>query len=82
MSTLTLRQIFSSRELFLASTKVIFALFETARAISFPIRGVRLAASQQLMPEAPMSTLFEAFKKYTTFLPIDETIVSSDSFIY
>ena len=29
-----------------------------------------------------MSTLFEPFKRTTTFLPIDETIVSSDSFIY
>jgi hypothetical protein len=41
---LTLRGIFSSRELFVASTNVLFALFETARPVSFPIRGMRLAA--------------------------------------
>ncbi len=41
---LTLREIFSSRELFVASKKVIFALFETARPVSFPIRGIPLAA--------------------------------------
>ena len=38
---LTLREIFSSRELFLASKNVLFALFETVRPVSFPIRGVR-----------------------------------------
>jgi hypothetical protein len=41
---LTLREIFSLRQLLLASTNVLFALFETARPISFPIRGGRLAA--------------------------------------
>jgi transposase-like protein/IS1 family transposase len=42
--TLTLREIFSSRELFVASKNVLFALFETARPGSFPIRGAPLAA--------------------------------------
>jgi hypothetical protein len=42
--TLTLREIFSSRELFLASKNVVFALFETARLVSFPIRRHPLAA--------------------------------------
>jgi transposase-like protein/IS1 family transposase len=42
--TLTLREIFSSRELFVASTNVLFALFETTRPVSFPTRGVALAA--------------------------------------
>jgi hypothetical protein len=41
---LTLREIFSSRELFVASKNVLFALFETGRPVSFPIRGMRLAA--------------------------------------
>jgi hypothetical protein len=41
---LTLREIFSSGEPFVASTNVLFALFETARPVSFPIRGVALAA--------------------------------------
>jgi len=42
--TLTLRDIFSSREPFVASKNVLFAFFETARPVSFPIRGMRLAA--------------------------------------
>jgi hypothetical protein len=42
--TLTLREIFLSRELFVASKNVLFALFETGRPVSFPIRGMRLAA--------------------------------------
>jgi hypothetical protein len=42
--TLTLREIFSSRELFMASKNVLLALFETGRPVSFPIRGMRLAA--------------------------------------
>ena len=42
--TLTLREIFSSRELFVASKNVLLALFETGRPVSFPIRGMRLAA--------------------------------------
>jgi IS1 family transposase len=41
---LTFREIFSSRELFVASKNVLFALFETGRPVSFPIRGMRLAA--------------------------------------
>ena len=41
---LTLREIFSSRLLFVASKDVIFALFKTARLVSFPSPGVRLAA--------------------------------------
>ena len=41
---LTLREIFSSRELFVASKNVLLALFETARPVSFAIRGMRLAA--------------------------------------
>ena len=41
---LTLREIFSSRELFVASKNVLFALFESVRPVSFPIRGVPLAA--------------------------------------
>src|SRR5262245_31596016 len=41
---LTLREIFSSRELFLTSKKVIFALFKTTRLVSFPLRGLPLAA--------------------------------------
>ena len=35
---LTLREIFSSRLFFVASKDVIFALFETARLVSFPVR--------------------------------------------
>ena len=42
--TLTLREISLSRELFVASKNVLFALFETGRPVSFPIRGMRLAA--------------------------------------
>jgi hypothetical protein len=42
--TLTLREIFLSRELFVASKNVLLALFETGRPVSFPIRGMRLAA--------------------------------------
>jgi IS1 family transposase len=41
---LTLREIFSSRELFVASKNVLFALFESVGPVTFPIRGVRLAA--------------------------------------
>ena len=41
---LTLREIFSSREFFVVSNKVKFALFETARSVSFPIRALPLAA--------------------------------------
>ncbi|HEX2523701.1 MAG TPA: hypothetical protein VHP35_16385, partial [Terriglobia bacterium] len=41
---LTLREIFSSRELFVASKNVLLALFETGRPVSFAIRGMRLAA--------------------------------------
>jgi hypothetical protein len=36
---LTLRGIFSSRLLFVASKNVLFSLFETARPVSFPIRA-------------------------------------------
>jgi hypothetical protein len=41
---LTLREIFSSRELFLASKNVQFTLFNSLRPVSSRIRGVRLAA--------------------------------------
>jgi hypothetical protein len=41
---LTLREIFSSRLLFVASKDVIFVAFEKARLVSFPSPGVRLAA--------------------------------------
>ena len=41
---LTLREVFASRELFLTSKNLAFALFETASSVSFPIRGVALAA--------------------------------------
>jgi hypothetical protein len=41
---LTLREIFSSRELFLASTKVIFVLFDTTPPVSFPVQEVLVAA--------------------------------------
>jgi hypothetical protein len=43
---LTLREIFSSRELFLASKKVIFifVLFDTTPPVSFPVQEVPLAA--------------------------------------
>jgi IS1 family transposase len=41
---LTLREIFSSRELFVVSKNVLFALFETARPVSSPLRGLPLAA--------------------------------------
>jgi len=51
--TLKFREIFSSRELFLASKNVLFTLFNPARPVSSRIRGVRLAAEQQLMTEAP-----------------------------
>jgi IS1 family transposase len=54
---LTLREIFSSTLLLVASKHVIFALFETARLVSFPSRGVRLAAEQQLVTEAPFQAL-------------------------
>jgi IS1 family transposase len=42
--TLTLREIFSSRLLFMASKNVLLVLFETARPVSFPVRGIPLAA--------------------------------------
>jgi transposase-like protein/IS1 family transposase len=41
---LTLREIFSSRALFLASKNVLFTLFNSVRPVSSRIRGVRLAA--------------------------------------
>jgi hypothetical protein len=41
---LTLTEIFSSRELFVASKNVLFALFEPVGPVTFTIRGVRLAA--------------------------------------
>ena len=41
---LTFREIFSSRELFLASKNVLFTLFNSVRPVSSRIRGVRLAA--------------------------------------
>jgi hypothetical protein len=41
---LTLREIFSSRALFLASKNVLFTLFNSARPVSSRIRGVRRAA--------------------------------------
>jgi len=41
---LTFREIFSSRELFLASKNVLFALFNSVRPVSSRIWGVRLAA--------------------------------------
>ena len=56
---LRLRQ-FSYRGSFLWRTKVIFALFETVRPISFPIRDVCIAARQQLMTEAP--TLLQSWR--------------------
>jgi hypothetical protein len=50
---LTFREIFSLRELFLASKNVLFTLFNSVPPVSSRIRGVRLAAYQQLMTEAP-----------------------------
>jgi hypothetical protein len=50
---LTLREIFSSRILFLASKNVSFALFDSALSVSLVARGMPLAAEQHLMPEAP-----------------------------
>ena len=41
---LTLREIFSARLPFVVSRNVTFALFDSARPVSFHIRGVRLAA--------------------------------------
>jgi transposase-like protein/IS1 family transposase len=41
---LTLREIFSSKELLVVSKNVLFALFETARPVSSPLRGLPLAA--------------------------------------
>ena len=41
---LTFREIFETGIAFLASKNVLFAPFETARPLSFPIRRVRLAA--------------------------------------
>ena len=64
---LTLREIFSSRELFVASTNVLFALFETARPVSFPTRGVGSGGLQQLMTEAPFCHPFEAQFRITQF---------------
>jgi hypothetical protein len=47
---LTLREVFSSKIVFLALKNL---LFKTLWALSFRIPGVRLAAEQQLMTEAP-----------------------------
>ena len=41
---LKFREIFSSRELFLASKNALFALFYSVRPVSSRIRGVRMAA--------------------------------------
>jgi hypothetical protein len=40
----TIREVFSSRELFVASRNVIFGLFHSARPVSFHNRRVSLAA--------------------------------------
>jgi hypothetical protein len=41
---LTLREIFSSRELFVASKNVLFALFDSGPSVSLASRRMRLAA--------------------------------------
>ena len=45
----------------MASKDVIFTLFETARLVSFPSQGIRLAAWQQLVTEAPIPEFHPQF---------------------